>query len=307
MGQTFNPILEDSKYQNSFFPIIPVPSPGTEVILYASISGKKILITQTAKLKPKDIYKGKYDRKIVVDMRAQTVSFREKYGSKNIGVYFIVEVKAAVKVTEADIVWESGIHDVAASLEQEITSKIGDIACNYEISNVMLFQRHLKQQMGTLYLIGTGITIQGINYSVEIEEKYNQLFRQEYYEEQLSKSASEIQKMYENGAVAVFAEVAAQKISPEEAYERVQKSLSSNFDERMRQLREATQFLNELREKDFVNKEQITIQIEQILGSLSIVDSKMERHGQERNRLIVEKEDESVDINERSAYEPFDD
>lgn len=307
MKQTFDPILEESSYQNKYFAIIPVPEPGTEVILYASKSGNEILISQKPGIKPRDIYKGKYDRKIIVDMHMHEVSFGGRYDSKHVGVYFIINVEAAVKVAEADVVWKSGIHDVAGSLQKEMEDGIRDAACQYEISEKVVFQRDLKQLLGNVYLVGTGLQISGISYTVSIDEKYSEILEKGYYESQRSKAAEEMHKMYKDSAVAIFAEAAEGKISPSEAYELVQNSLSSNFDERMRQLREATKFVDELRTKEFVNNEQITMQMERILGGLLIADGSIGEGGASDKRISDIKSGQKEAENDEVLYKPFDD
>ena len=302
MNQTFNPIIEECQFQNKFYSRIPVPAAGTEVILYGSANRKKLMITQVPGIKTIDILRGKYDKKIVVDMRPRTISFEGNYQSKNIGVDFIVSVKATVEVQDADIAWESGIRDVAMCLQQEMDADIADVACKYELSEKGNFQQHLKQELGKFYLIGTGILIREVSYSVKLDEKYSKLYQQEYYETQRSKVAEVIQKKYKNGVVAAFAEVASGQISPEEAQRRAQKSISSDFDERMRQLREATIFIRELRESDFVNQQQISVSMEQILGSLMISDGKC------IGKADTAKEtDDRIQEGQENIYQPFDD
>ena len=66
---TFDPILEEKEYVSKFFAQIPNPMSGTEIILYSSASRRKLLITKTPGIKPRDIHKGKYDRQIVAKPR----------------------------------------------------------------------------------------------------------------------------------------------------------------------------------------------------------------------------------------------
>lgn len=298
--KTYDPILEEGNYINKFFAEIPVPKSGTEIILYATSTGKKLFITKEPGIKPKDIHKGKYDRKIVIDMHSKPVSFREEYQSRDAGVNFNIEVNASVKVTEADVVWENDIHDVAQILEREMSPKISDAAAMYSLDDVRVLQQDLRNILGDFFLADMGISIQGISYIVKLEEAHEQLLKIRSYERNRSKTAREISDMYQDDIVAVFADVADGSITPEEASERARKSLSSNFDERMRQLRAVRDYVEESRNKDLANHEQVLEQMDNLLKSLPFADS---TGGQ---RSLNHKE-EYGKIGQSSEYAPMDD
>lgn len=302
--KTFHPIMEESNYENKRFAFIPAPEPGTEVILYASCSGKKLLISETPHIRPREIYKDKYDKKIIVDMHQYRVGFGNEYQSKDIGAGFIIEVEAIVNVTEADTVWRSGIYDVAQALEDEMDVKLRNIALQYDIEDIRALQQDLKPYMGEMYLVGTGITIQGIHYVVKLEKKQEELLRNKSYEKRRARTAGEIKGMYEDEVVAIFAEVADGAITPAEAMKQAKAGLSADFDERMRQIRVMTQYVEEIRSNDLAGGEQIADQMMQILGALPFSKQQNEREvlNIERTRDSREKIEQHSDI-----YKPFDD
>lgn len=296
---TFDPIIQSTNYINKLFPEIPVPKAGTEILLYASSSNKKLLLTQTPGIKPKDIRKGKYDRKIVIDVRETSVSFRREYQSRDIGVNFDIEVKASVKVTEPDLVWENDIHNVAQALEREMNPRIMKEVVLYGVDDVADLRRDLGIRIGSQFLEGTGISIREISYIVKLEEAHERIMKNKFLEEKRSRAAREISEMYRDEIVAVFAGVADGTMNPEEAARRARKSLSSNFDERMRQLREVMSFIEDARGKDLANKEQVMTQMDKLMQNLSIVGgpSEQERISENitNNRLERSKEYDPID------------
>lgn len=295
---TFDPIIESTNYVNKFFAEIPVPRAGTEIMLYASSSGKKLFITKTPGIRPRDIYKGKYDRKIVIDMRENVVSFRREYQSRDAGVNFDIEVKASVRVTDAELVWESDIHNVAQSLEREMNPRIMDEALLYGADDVSALRQDLRNSVGEMFLMGTGISVHGINYIVKLEEAHEKILKNKYLEASRSKAAKEISEMYSDEIVAVFAGVADGTLNPEEASRRARKSLSANFDERMRQMHKIMDFIEEARGRDLANKDQILDQMDRLMKSLSVVGLP------EQSRIEANKTDEKRE--QSKYYEPID-
>lgn len=272
--QTFDPILESGNYINKLFSKIPVPKTGMEIILFATSSGKKLFISKDPDIGPKKIYKGKYDKKIVVDVRAQTVSFCGMFQSKDIGVEFEIEVNASVKVTEPDIVWEMDVHDVAQILEREMNPKISNVASMYSCDDVRILQQDLGNAIGELFLTDIGISIQGISYIVKLEKAHEELIKKTSYERQRARAGKEISEIYENNNIlSVFAEVADGSLGLEEAMRLARKNLSSDFDERMRQIREVRKFVEETRNSNLADHDQLMEQMDKLWQSLPFTGS----------------------------------
>ena len=269
---TFDPILEEKEYVSKFFAQIPNPMSGTEIILYSSASRRKLLITKTPGIKPRDIHKGKYDMQIVVDLNKKTVSFSDEYRSKDAGINFEITVKAVVKVTDADIVWESGIHDVAAALKEEMDAQISEEAAMFDSNEARELNQDLRNAIENLFLVESGISVQGISYTVKLEQKIEKIIKNQSYEKKRSQAAQEISDMYRDNLVAVFAGVADGSMSPELASEKARGSLSNDFNERMRQLQAVTDYMEQLRTKELVDSSHVMKQMEDILKSLPFAD-----------------------------------
>lgn len=301
--KTFDPIISVGDYENKFFAQIPVLSNGTEIIMHSSASQGKLLITKDTEVKPMDLYRGKYDKIITVDVGAHAITFHERYASCRREGDFIIRVEAAEKVVKSDVVWESGIHDVASALETEMSADLRNVASGYPIDMVDTLQHEIKRQMeNNTYLSEVGIQILRIDYDVRLEEKYETLRKNETYEKWRVDSAQSIRNLYKDNETAIFAEVAIGTKTPEQAVQDLKREYASDFDERVRRARVITDLLEDMRENDLVDEEVARAQINNLLGTLQ----------GKKGSMLEQRETESNERNESLSgksgkYAPFDD
>lgn len=303
-NQVFNPILENSQYQNGRFPKIPIIEPGTEVIMYNSITGGVLSLSQKENLKPRDISKGKYDRKIVVDMRMKTISIAKEVQSKNMGADFSLEIKARAQVKDAVLAWKNGCQDISLMLWEELEDEIRRCAQYYEIREVLGVQNSLRNLARDIYLDNIGIQISGIDFRVNLEERYREIFRTESYERERSSSAQKIEQFYMDGSAAVFADVVSGKITPAEARERAKRNELADFKEAIERGREQMKFIEEIREKDLLDNHEARERVREVLRELT---NKNNEQYSPHDMIIqtgieVQNEEKENDL----IYRPFD-
>lgn len=259
---TFNPILKEEAYKNSFFPVIPIPGPKKAIILIASGMKKgALMITNDTKVKTADIKKGKYDQLVEIDLHPNNICIREDVVSDDNISRFTVTIMATASVTEPDVVYEEQIRDVAGLAETVFLSQIQDIASEFSIRDNAGLKRAIRDALGDVSYLGNGISINSISVNVQIDKKYEELLKNrknlEYnveLETEKANAAKMMQSIYPDNMTAVFSQFAVGEITSEEAVRRSKKGLSEDFNERIRQIKEVTEYIKELERDEMINK-----------------------------------------------------
>lgn len=310
--ETFNPIIKEEAYKAGFFPIIPVPGPKRAILLYSSVlKGRPLIILNETIVKTSDIRKGKYDQLAEIDLHPNNIRFKEELASDDSVSKFSVTVSATAIVTEPDVVYEEQISDVARLVSDTFVNQLQDMASDHSIRDVAGLKYEIKDALGDGGYVGKGISIQNINVVVKSDEKYEQLVRSKTdldykleLERKKAESSKELYQMYQNDVVAIFSEMAAGNITAEEAVKKTKEGLSKDFDERLRQIRAATEYIKELEKDDMIDKDNTLRKVKDLLnGLVTSIPSVSEISQKEQKQLAFEEEEEK----EQSFYEPFDD
>ena len=296
--KTYNPIVNEEAYTTSFFPQIPYASPKTAVLLCRTGSNAKLLITENSKVKTSDIKRGKFNWQVEIDMHSHTIAFRGQFLSRDNVSKFEVEIRATASVSEPDSVYNQGVLDVAEAIEEEMRGRIQETASRYDLDSSEQLREAIKAELGDFYQLDSGIQVNNMNVLVRMDPKYEKLKEKTQYERIKAAEAQKIQDIYQDGCTAIFTEVAEGRITAAEAIDRVKKSLSDDFDERMRQLRAAAAFANELKEKDLVRASGVSEQMEQMIRTLLADSGK-------KGQLNAPVQAPQLE-NEKNPYAPFD-
>lgn len=262
-------------------------------------------------MKTSEIRKGKYDQLVEIDLHPNNIRLKEELASDDSVSKFSVTISATAFVTEPDVVYEEQISDVARLVSDVFFNQLQDMASDHSIRDVAGLKYDIKDALGNGGYVGKGISIQNINVVVKSDEKYEQLVRSKTdldykleLERKKAESSKELHQLYQNDVVAIFSEMAAGNITAEEAVNKTREGLSKDFDERLRQIRAATEYIKELEKDDMIDKGNTLHKVRELLnGLVTSIPSVSEISEKEQKQLAFEEEDETKD----SMYEPFDD
>lgn len=308
---TFNPILKEEAFKMSFFSLIPIPGPKKAILLFSSaLKGSPLILMSDTKVKTSDIRKGKYDQLVEIDLHPNNVQFEEEFLSDDSVSKFSVTISATAYVSEPDVLYEEQVLDVAALISKVYFNKIQDIASDHSIRDVSGVKYDIKDVLGDGGYVGKGISIQDINVVVKADGKYEQLIRSKTdidykveLERKKAESSRELHDLYRESAIAIFSEVAAGNITAEDAVSRTKDSLSSDFDERLRQIKATTDYIKELEKDDMIEAGNTLQKVKDLLNGLVISIPNVSSISQEEPKQIAsETEEDKQDI-----YAPFDD
>ncbi|MBE7722294.1 MAG: hypothetical protein E7243_22660 [Lacrimispora celerecrescens] len=125
--------------------------------------------------------------------------------------------------------------------------------------------------MSGISYLENGISLSNCNVIVQVDKKYESFLEKQLdlgyhteFEKSKAVAAQEMKSIYSDQVTAIFSEFAAGTIGVEEAIQRSKKGLSQDFDERMRQIKEATDYIRSL-EKDEMIREGDTLKNVQVL------------------------------------------
>lgn len=295
---TFNPIVREELYKNSFFPQIPVPQPNSMILLYASGSATSpLIISNERTVKVSDIRKGKYDKLVEIDLYAHTVKFSEELVSSDNISKFHISISASAHVIKPAEAYHRGIRDVASLVENSFIDTIQECASQCSIRDIKKLKEDLKEELVGICDLADCICVQNIIVNVKTDKKIEELLNKEMeiqlrleLETKKAEAAVHMQKVYENDITAIFAELADGRINATEATARSKACLSDDFDERMRQMREVANFIQDMEDRDLITKADSLNKVKTILGQLAIVGNRIpvEQIAQEPENMKLE-------------------
>lgn len=276
--QTFNPIIKEEIYQNGFFPIVPIAGPMKAILLYAE--GKKyrpLIITNETMVKVSDIRRGKYNRLVEIDLHPHTVRFKEEVMSNDSISKFEITVSVIAQVSNPEIVYEEQIRDVCELVRNSLIEHIEEIASCYSVRNVLELKRELSDSLGGICDLESGIILKNVIINVKTDKKVEELLNnkrdidlQLELEAKKAEAAANMKILYDDELIAIYSDMAIGKITPTEAVEKSKAHFSENFDERMRQIREITRYIQELEQDDMISKSDSILKVKEMLGRISI-------------------------------------
>lgn len=303
LQNTYNPIIKETTYVNSFFPKIPFVSPQRIIILCNTGTGEQLVITENSKIKTGELKKKKFNWTVEIDMQPHMVSFKDKYSSQDNISDFEIEIKAMACVTEPLQVYAQGIKDVAEAMRREMAGYLEDLASRYDLDESNQLREAIKSRLGDIYYLNCGIQINGIQVTVHMEQRYKELRSKSQYEKAKAAEAQKLKAVYMEEDTAIFAEVADGRITPEEAVKRMKKSFSDDFNENLRRIRELAALYQEMQENDLVTEGVLAKELENSLRRLVMKDAKKEKNAITERDLIKELQLK----NENNPYRSFDD
>lgn len=284
--KTFNPILKEETFKRSFFPKIPIPGPKKAVLLLSGTGETgPFLIENGTQVRIADIRRGKYDQLVEIDLHPYNISFKEEVYSKDNVSKFTVTITATASVTEPDIVYQEQVHDVTQCVQDHFLAQIQEMAAEYSIRENAGLRDEIKRALSDISYLENGISLSNCNVIVQVDKKYESFLEKQLdlgyhteFEKNKAVAAQEMKGIYADQVTAIFSEFAAGNIGVEEAIQRSKKGLSQDFDERLRQIREATDYIRSL-EKDEMIREGDTLKNVEILlnGMISSISDMSHR------------------------------
>ena len=270
--RTFNPILKEEAFKRSFFSKIPIPGPKKAVLLLSGAGGAEpLLIENGTQVRLADIRRGKYDQLVEIDLHPYNISFKEEVYSKDNISKFTVTVTATANVKEPDIVYQEQVHDVTQCVQDHTLAQIQEKAAKYSIRENAGLKDEIKEALSGISYLENGISLSNCNVIVQVDKKYESFLEKQLdlgyhteFEKSKAVAAQDMKSIYSDQVTAIFSEFAAGTIGVEEAIQRSKKGLSQDFDERMRQIKEATDYIRSL-EKDEMIREGDTLKNVQVL------------------------------------------
>ncbi|ATW26932.1 hypothetical protein [Candidatus Formimonas warabiya] len=128
---SYPPIISKTPYKNSFFPKVPSVMQGRAILLYSSEKG--IVICINDRVTPREIYVGKFDEKIEIDITKTTISFTVTVPSLNEPFLFDVTITAIIQIIDPLAFYLKGIFDIAECVKPHLLPTIRRVARKYSV------------------------------------------------------------------------------------------------------------------------------------------------------------------------------
>lgn len=291
MGETYNPIGTTKDYENGFFSPIPVPPPGYANVLTGSQNEGVPLVIQSRDIPRKEqIRQGKYRWITQIDIQPHGVSFTaELLANDNIS-HFHVTVDMLAHVELPGQVCLDNITDVAAAVKSAILPDLQAKAIQYEMDDIQQLRDDVNDWLKGVILLDTGIQLENIRTHIqpdqayisrkealrraeqEKEDKLRKLREKEEYEMGRARVADKLSTVYASDVTQIFAELASETMTPEEAAQRVEarrrNQSAGDFDEKVRQVKEIMELVKMAQDAGIGSPDIVTQTADIVLGGL---------------------------------------
>lgn len=309
---TYNPILRTETYKSSFFAKIPLPGMNSVILLTAGDDFRRALcIRQGADIKPADVRRGNYSRLIEIDTSSHYIEVEFSLLSMDNVSSFILKAGMTAAVTDPIAFMEEGITDAAARVEMELKPVFQGIADEYEIEDMQGFREAVRSEMEHFTLAKCGLSLSGCNITVRGDEAYQKHLRQKKditqnveIEKTKAISAQQISQLYEDPVTAIFSDVAAEKITAQEALMRLRNNKEADFEEGIKRAERVIDVITKMRDSGVVSEEQVQKHLMPLLGELISGTGFAVSQISGDERQGIEKNNE--DVSNASAFDSFD-
>ncbi len=252
--KTYNPILEEKDIKITFFQRLPIPDPKKALLLYSTISDSHMLcITYDTNIKISSLTGKKYNRQVDIDLSPHDIRFKDEVLSQDNISKFWVTITATASISDPERVYEAQITDVGSYAENYLIDRIQDQASHFSIRDTITLKQELKDEFQDICYLDSGIKLERIHVDVRADKKYEEFLEQRQdikyrteLERDKAKASEEMRDIYRDQITAIFSNVATGEIGIEEAIQRSKKEMSQDFDERMRQIKVATDYIKSL-------------------------------------------------------------
>jgi len=273
--KTYNPMIQEKSIKLGIFQRLPVPDLKRAVILLSTISDSPILcITHDTNLKMSALAGKKYNRQIDIDLSPHDISFKNEVLSQDNISKFTITVTITVSVSDPERVYLEQVTNVGRYIESYLMDKIEDQASRFSIRDSIALKQELKEDIESIRYLESGIKLEHVHITVRIDEKYEAFLEQKQsmryrteLERDKAKASEEMRSIYQDQITAIFSNFVTGEIGIEEAIQRSKKEMSQDFDERMRQIKEATNYIKSLGE-DMLDNENMVKSVQALLNSM---------------------------------------
>lgn len=277
MTETYNPIKNISAFKNDLFIRIPEPFLN-EVIILAGDTGSLVIDRDAARpVTTREIRSGRFRNQIRIDTSEHEIGFSFKSISLNRINYFDIKVVAVCSVKNALEVYRANISNVRALVQPIIESKINKVSASYPMEYVDALQNDLNNSYSDILGIYSGIAVSEIRATVDLDKDYKAHLAQL---QAIDKAAERKNKEIENARflegtgvsekTALFAEVLNGERNLSDVLRRTKEIEDSEFDEKIRKIKEIQNLYHELREDGFLSEEQASQRVISIINSVTL-------------------------------------
>ena len=170
---------------------------------------------------------------------------------------FTIEVNAVVQIIDPMIILNEQINDMGLKIENELSGFIKRLASEYTLNEAEILKEKIEQSLNTYTLLESGSKITNIMVIVELDSNYKNHLESERnirYKEELekkkAKAAKEVSSLYKDDITAVFSQVVDNKIDVVDAIQMIQKQRNENFEIKLEQVNQLTDYILKLEETD---------------------------------------------------------
>lgn len=324
MGETYNPIGTTKDYENGFFSPIPIPPPGYANVLTGGQNTGVPLVIQSRDIPRKEqIRQGKYRWITQIDVQPHRVSFEADLLANDNISHFHLTIDMTARVEAPGQVCLDNITDVAAAVKSTLLPELQAKSIQYNADDIQQLRDDISGWLKDVILLNSGIQLANIRTHLQPDQAYikrKELLRQEEQEKEdklrklqekkeyeigRAKVADELSKVYSSDVIQIFAELAADTISPEEASERIEMRRKSQyaegFDEKMRQMKEVIGLVKMMQDNGLGAPDALAKKSEQLLEILFSSQATALNGGSPSVQALEENSSEQGD---KSLYAP---
>lgn len=273
--KTYNPIMQEKNIKTGIFQRLPIPDTKRAIILLSTISDSRLLcVTTDSNLRMSALAGKKYNRQIDIDLSPHDISFKNEVLSQDNISKFTITVTVTASVTDPERVYLEKVTNVGKYVESYLIGRIEDQASLFSIRDNVALKQELKDDIEGIRYLESGIKLEHVHVIVRIDKKYEEFLEQKQsmkyrteLERDKAKASEEMRGIYQDQITAIFSNFVTGEIGIEEAIQRSKKEMSQDFDERMRQIKEATDYIKSLGE-EVLDNEIMTKSVNALLSSM---------------------------------------
>ena len=180
------------------------------------------------------------------------------------------------KLGELDEVLEvRKVTDAAERIEMELKPVFQGLADEFDIEDMQGFRETVRSEMSHFTLAKCGLSLSGCNLTVRGDEAYQRHLRQKKdiaqnveLEKTKAISAQQISQLYEDPVTAIFSEVAAKKITVEEAVVKLRENKDADFESGIKRAERVIDVITKMRDSGVVSEDQVQRELMPLLGEL---------------------------------------
>ena len=249
---TYQPILMEDTFTYSRWPTVKIPYPrsGGEAVVLSGGRQCDMTIRLDGPVDLRLLKAGKYTKIAHIDITSHELEVELRQYGKDQVHRFTIRCKAQCAAVEPDAVYRGYILDAAAVLRRIFEHDSSRMAQEFTMEDCQSFQEELQRKFGGAEVIESGLKFRDCQFYVEVDEKYRSFIAKKIKILQ----SNELAGMPLNDATGVFADVLDDRLSLDDAMERLKVKDARQFDEGIRRLKARKALLLEMVQDDTISE-----------------------------------------------------